>query len=189
MLGCAHAAAHVAPVATVATPAKPIDLEIVTSDAREWKELADSFLTEAHVVSYGNAVNELAVRPSLARVTSTDVSFGLPRYVFFDERDGCPLAVMRPWLERIASSFAKLSKGAKMIVTSSLEDEAVELPTSAKIALSNQRVTVLHDALVTAGVDPARLVVDAVTALSEGDYNGPPDLDPAYGRITFAVTR
>ena len=183
LLGCGHAATPAVSLATprsdfVVAPAriampKMVDLDAKKIDAREWAALADSLCKEAGGVEEPN----------------DEVSFGLARDQFFDAKDGRLHEAAAAWLARIAATFVKLPKGATLVMTSTLEDEAASLPLVTKIAIANQRAAAIHDALVVAGVDPTRLIVRATTNAWEGDYDGPATLDPAGGRISFAVTR
>ncbi len=142
------------------------------ADVREWTALADSLCKDAGGVEYGD-----------------DVSFSLARDEFFDDKDGRLHEKTAPWLARVAATFAKLPKGATLVMTSTLEEEAYSLPLVTKIGIANQRAAAIHDALVAGGVDASHLVIHATTQAWEGDYDGPASLDPAEGRVSFAVTR
>jgi len=176
-IACAHATPHAVTITTprsdfVAAQARPIEPPAVDAKAM-WSALGDSLCKEAGGVEFGGE----------------DVSFSLAREGFFDVKDGRLHEAAGRWLARVAATFAELPKDAKLVMTSTLEDEAVRLPLPTKIGIANQRAAAIHDALVVGGVDPSRLIIHATTNSWEGDYDGPATLDPAAGRVSFAVTR
>ncbi len=197
VIACAHAPRAAVTLATPrsqgvvpvvrGSPSKNDDLTN-TVDARAWAALADWLCKDVGAVEYGDAIEEIESTKSLGRLT-TDVSFGVPREGFFDPKAAVLLAGAIPWLERVAQTFVKLPKGATLVMTSSLEDDAAALPAPVKNAIATQRAVAIRGALVAAGVDPSRLVTRSVTQAWEGSYDGPATLDPSEGRITFAVTR
>jgi outer membrane protein OmpA-like peptidoglycan-associated protein len=178
-IACAHAAPR---AVTLTTPSSDFVPAVAhanapstadgRTDAREWTALADSLCKEAGSVEYGD-----------------DVSFSLARESFFDDKDSRLHDDAASWLARVAATFAKLPKGATLVMTSTLEEEATSLPPVTKIGIANRRAAAIHDALVIGGVDPSHLIIHATTSAWEGSYDGPATLDPAGGRVSFAVTR
>jgi len=146
--------------------------EAKSIDTREWTELADALCKDTGGVEYGN-----------------DVSFSLARDGFFDAKDARLHEKATAWLSQVAVTFAKLPRGASLVVSTTFEDDAASLAPAMKIALANQRAVALRDALVRVGISPARFTVHTTTTAWEGDYDGPATLDPAEGRVSFAVTR
>ena len=180
LIGCGQATR---PAVTLATPRSDFTPAIVRAehtdadeaksiDTREWTELADALCKDAGGVEYGN-----------------DVSFSLARDGFFDAKDARLHEKTTAWLSQVAVTFAKLPRGASLVVSTTFEDDAASLAPAMKIALANQRAVALRDALVRAGISPARFTVHTTTTAWEGDYDGPATLDPAEGRVGFAVTR
>ncbi len=200
-IGCGRAAAPTA--VTLATqhaksaggelgplhPTRSADPEAATIDARAWATLADWLCKNAGAVDYGAAVGEIENTPYKARVTSTDVSFGLPRSAFFDANDGKLHPETVAWLERVVATLAKLPAGATLVVTTTLEDDVQSQSVAARSMLAAQRMVALREAIVAAGLDRSRVDVKGTIEAWEGSYDGPAILDPADGRVTFAVTR
>ena len=179
IFGCGHTPTAV----TLATPhphfvapetrsIQPVDPEAKIADAREWTVLGDALCKIAGAIEHGEGA-----------------SFGLARESFFDAKDGRLREAATPIFVRVAATFSRLPRGGRLVVTSTLEDDAANLPLATKNALASQRAAALEDALVRVGVDRARLTSHVTTRAWEGDYDGPATLDPAEGRVAFAVER
>jgi uncharacterized protein (DUF2147 family) len=72
-------------------------------------------------------------------------------------------------------------------VTTTFEDDTN--PTAARKKISDERAAALTTTLARNGVDGAHAEVRSSVAEWEGSYDGPAVLDPAEGRINFAIVR
>ena len=141
------------------------------SDAKRWNELGDWLCSRTGGVEY----------------TGDEVSLGLPGAVFFDAKDTHLKAQVKPWLDRIIATLHDLPRGAKLVVTLTVEDEATTLVE--RDHLARERSAAITTALTQAGLARADFTIRAPTTRWEGDFDGPAALDPAGGRVTFAIER
>jgi hypothetical protein len=147
------------------SPASPSRPALATAnEQRTWRALED----------------ELCQAAGGCESQSTALWFSLARRAFFNERETALKSEGATFVQRIAGVAHSLNRTVRVEVR--LEDEAASQPDADRIA--NARADALRRALMDAG---ARGTVVSHTSEFEGDYDGPLALDPAAGRVDFAL--